>query len=131
MFLHCSYVCGITFSYLQELHNDLEELMPESLLMVSITVDPDRDQAPHLYDAWLSLNKPEGWILARHENTDSMRRDFETLGVSYYQLASGDFNHSAFFYLVDEQNRLVRVFDPTEGLDQIAGEIKSIVGGER
>ena len=129
MFLHCSYVCGITFSYLQELHKRLAQFIPARLLMVSITVDPERDRPRDLLEAWLSLNKPTGWILARHETTGSMRSDFEKLGVSFYRLPSGDFNHSAFFYLVDEQNHVVQVFDPAGGLDQIGRDLKSMIGG--
>ena len=130
MYLHCSYVCGITFSYVQELHRNLEEMTPQRLLMVSVTVDPQRDHTRDLYDAWLSLNRPRGWMLARHENPETMNHDFKMMGVSHYRLPNGDFNHSAYFYLVDPRNNLIEVFDPAQGLGKISSRLAEIVTPE-
>ncbi len=107
IFTGCSDTCPAMVSKIQTLQHTL----PESTMLVSVSVDPDKDSPEKLAEyAKFNHRKPGSWLLATGE-----WEDISELAMKGFYLGGGKrLLHSPRFALVDPQGRLRGYYDSRE-----------------
>lgn len=134
MYLQCSSVCGILRSRLDDYYDELGAAIPDRLAIVSVSFDAERDNLFTLGEAWVGAGSRDGWIFSvMAKEDDSGLAPLEALrrfGVVALKNSYGDFNHSAYHFLVNPQGKLVRVIEPgrdAAGVRKNLAEIRELI----
>jgi protein SCO1 len=114
MYLHCPGVCQLVTLRLQQARVDLAEVTPGRLLFLSVSLDPERDDAAALADHWRALGSAAGWVVGRLARPLDHRQlaDLARLGVWVSRDPSGRIDHAASTFLLDPAGNVVEVFRP-------------------
>ncbi len=132
MYLQCTSVCGILRSRLMDYTEELSALIPQELILVSVSFDTERDNQYTLHDAWTGAGKKEGWIFSvlgdakAQEESARLLQELKNFGVVAVKNKTGDFNHSAYHFLVNPKGELVRVIEPAKDQTGIKSNLKEI-----
>ena len=124
MYLRCPDVCPIAMGGLGRIVHDLDDLVPDRLRVVSLSVD--RDPPSSLEAMWSAHGAHIGWSMAALEG-DSADRTLARLGVWKYRRRDGLINHSLDLLLLDHAGRVVHVFSPDEDADAVAAEVRRMI----
>lgn len=136
MYLQCSSICGILRSRLIDYYDRLSEFIPDKLVFLSVSFDPERDSVEILQEAWRSSGENPGWVFAvftqssppAENSTSDWQTQLEEFGVVVLRNNLGDFNHTAYHYLLRPDGMLSVVIDPSEGYEKNLQEIEKILG---
>lgn len=121
MYVNCPDVCPTTSLRMNLLRKKLEEngIFGDKVEFISITIDPRRDSADKLalYAQRFNVtNDNSGWHFLRgtEENTRKIANAFQFM---YRDPGNGNFVHTTFTYMLDENNKLVESLPMGEGFD--------------
>jgi protein SCO1/2 len=86
--------------------------LADRVRLISISFDLARD-GPEALRSYAQAHEADGrlWITARPENEQSLRALLKTFGVIVVPDGSGGFVHNAALHVVDQQGKLVKIFD--------------------
>ncbi|MFZ7944393.1 MULTISPECIES: SCO family protein [Bacillaceae] len=140
IYTHCPDVCPTTTKKMVELKTDLVKngIYGKDIEFVTITIDPYRDTPEILqgYRQGFGISNDNDWIFLTGEKQNSknaqkeIRKVADTLQFQYKDPGNGQFVHSTFTYLVDENNKFVakfpmgKDFNKQEVYDQIIDEME-------
>jgi protein SCO1/2 len=112
-YLSCGDVCPLAMADFHRVHRVLGSRMPGDLLLLTVSIDPDRDTTQRLLNTWGHHGRPDGWYLAALASPldDQAHADLLRLGVWVSRRDDGFFNHSAQAFLLDQDGQVVEVFE--------------------
>ncbi|WP_042455771.1 SCO family protein [Neobacillus dielmonensis] len=120
VYTHCPDVCPMTTQKMVELKQDLEKnsVFGKNIEFITVTIDPYRDRPGELteYMNGFKIENNGDWLFLTGENknieTDqkTLRKITEPLQFQYKDPGNGQFIHTTFAYLVNEDNKFVTKF---------------------
>lgn len=126
MYLHCPDVCHLVTARLQRGYQKLDDLIPGQLVLVSLSLDPERDSTAILDDHWRMLGGKPGWIVGRVEGENAaVDAALASLGAWITRLPDGRINHAASSFLLDPDGRVIEVFRPEMDADALVSALRS------
>ncbi|EKN65804.1 electron transporter protein SCO1/SenC [Neobacillus bataviensis LMG 21833] len=140
IYTHCPDVCPTTTQKMVKLKNDLVEkgVFGKNIEFVTITIDPYRDTPEILqgYRQGFGIKDDKNWVFLTGEKQNmknsqkEIRKVTDAMQFQYKDPGNGQFIHSTFTYLVDENNKFVakfpmgNEFKEQEVYDKIIDKIK-------
>jgi len=120
IYTHCPDVCPTTTQKMVELKKALVEkgIYGKDIEFVTITIDPYRDTTKVLqdYKKGFGIANDDNWLFLTgkkqqiKENQRQLRKMTNALQFQYKDPGNGQFIHSTFTYLVDENNKYIDKF---------------------
>ena len=112
-YLSCGDVCPLSMADFHMAHMSLENRMPDELVLLTVSFDPERDTTARLASMWGHHGQPGGWYLAALTSPldDTIQADLRRLGFWVSREDDSLFNHSAQAFLIDPEGRVVQVFE--------------------
>jgi protein SCO1/2 len=140
IYTHCPDVCPTTTQKMVELKQELlkKGVYGKDIEFVTITIDPYRDTPEILqeYKQGFGLEADNDWVFLTGEKQNvkdaqkELRKITDTLQFQYKDPGNGQFIHTTFTYLVDENNKFIakfpmgQEFDKQVVYDKITDKIK-------
>lgn len=128
IYTHCPDICPTTTQKMVQLKSDLEKqgVFGQKIEFITITIDPYRDTPEVLqkYMAGFEIDNSENWIFLTGDRdnikTDQakIREVAESLQFQYKDPGNGQFVHTSFTYLIDDNNKFVEKFPMGEEFDK-------------
>jgi len=119
----CATVCPMVIDQLHGLYSDLSVAQRSKLAILSISVDSLRDTTDRLLDLWREAGAFEGWVMAQPADV-SVDRMAQEFGFWVFPRSDGTINHSADFFLIDPDGRIIRVFPAEVSNDRMRRELE-------
>lgn len=116
IYTQCNAMCSILGSEVQQMQDALRQRgLQDKVRLISISFDP-RD-TPQLLASYAGKQKalPESWQFLAMPDAKQRQQVLDTFGIVVLPAPLGEFEHNAAFHLVDQQGRLARVIDFTDG----------------
>jgi protein SCO1/2 len=120
VYTHCPSVCPTTTQKMSLLQKDLVKagVFGKKIKYITITIDPYRDSAAVLknYMKEFHLKNDGNWIFLSGNREDLkssqkyIREAADALKFQYKDEGNGYYSHTAFVYLLDENNRFINTF---------------------
>jgi protein SCO1 len=140
IYTHCPDICPTTTQKMVQLQSDLEksDVFGKEIEFVTITIDPYRD-TPEVLQKYMNafeIQNSDNWIFLTgdqetiKEDQKKIREVAESLQFQYKDPGNGQFVHTSFTYLIDENNQYIskfpmgEEFNKQEVYDEIMDEIK-------
>lgn len=140
IYTHCPDICPTTTQKMVQLQSDLEksDVFGKEIEFVTITIDPYRD-TPEVLQKYMNafeIQNSDNWIFLTGDQEDikedqkKIREVAESLQFQYKDPGNGQFVHTSFTYLIDENNKYIskfpmgEEFNKQEVYDEIMDEIK-------
>jgi protein SCO1 len=130
IYTHCPDICPTTTHKMNLLKQDLINVgvFGEKVQYITLTIDPYRDKPEVLrnYMEAFEIENDGNWILLTGdpENTlveqKKIREVADTFQFQYRDPGNGFYVHSAFTYLIDENNKFIKKFPMGEEFDKDA-----------
>lgn len=122
MYLNCPGACPIAMAGTGHLVDQLHDLIPSRLRVVSLSIDNDPPEA--LGGMWEAHGSHDGWSMAAL-TTAPVEPSLEELGVYMFRRTDGLINHGLSLFLITPSGDVVEVFSPDEAIDSVAGRIRA------
>jgi len=120
IYTHCPDVCPTTTQKMVDLKEDLlkKGIYGKGIEFVTITIDPYRDTTEilHEYKKGFGIENDNNWLFLTGEKQQlkddqkQLRKITNALKFQYKDPGNGQFIHSTFTYLVDEDNKFIAKF---------------------
>ncbi|MGM9927217.1 MAG: SCO family protein [Bacillus sp. (in: firmicutes)] len=113
MYTECPDICPATTYLMAQLRDELEEegVFGEKVEFLTISIDPEKDTQEVLqqYATLHTIDKTDGWYLlsGTKPNIRELTNNFQ---FQFREAGTGDFVHRSATYLLDQENRVVKVF---------------------
>jgi len=133
-FTHCPTICPIMTKNLAEFHKNTADI--EELIIVSHTIDPERDSITRLneYIELLDLETRDDWFFVRgsQEYTYDIGKYQYLVNADIDPAAEGGFLHSEHFVLVDREGRIRGMYEGTDPqqVKQLEVDIRQLIAIE-
>jgi protein SCO1 len=140
IYTNCPDICPTTTQKMVQLKNDLEKsnVFGKEIEFVTITIDPYRDTPGVLQEYMNAFEIPnsDNWIFLTGDpenikaDQKKIREVAESLQFQYKDPGNGQFVHTSFTYLIDENNKYIskfpmgEEFNKQEVYEEIMDEIK-------
>ena len=111
-FLDCTGTCPISMAEFNEINQSLVDQGIGNLKLLTITLDPTRDQQKHLFAMWKSFGEPKNWAIARPEieSLDSYWAILNKMGMWVDADEFGTPIHDDRSFLINPQGLIVKSF---------------------
>src|SRR5437764_8776240 len=126
-YTHCPDTCPTA---LNELALALDQLGPkkQSVGIVFITVDPERDTPAVLKDYLASFDAPVTGLTGTPQEVAQAAKDYRVYYAKHPRADGGyDMDHSAVIYIMDPQGRFTATFTPDVSADDVAKRLQKLV----
>ncbi|MFC9596396.1 SCO family protein [Peribacillus butanolivorans] len=113
MYIDCPDLCPNTTFQMQNIRDQLvkKNIFGSKVEFLTITFNPEKDSAEKIdaYANTFEVNKTDGWEILRGspEDTKKLTDQFDFL---FRDSGTGEFVHTTATYLLDVENRVVKVF---------------------
>jgi protein SCO1/2 len=128
-FSSCPDVCLPTTFFLSKIQDELQKqgLFGEDAMILSITVDPDRD-TPEVLQAYADRFQadPSGWMFLRG-NENETKELAEQYGVMAVKQKDGNFVHSNSILIVDQQGNVRNYYNASDETLEPSYIVKDVV----
>lgn len=129
IYTNCPDICPTTTQKMVQLKNDLEKsnVYGKRIKFVTITIDPFRD-TPEVLQKYMNafeIPNTDNWIFLTGDQEDikadqkKIREVAESLQFQYKDPGNGQFVHTSFTYLIDENNKYISKFPMGEEFDKL------------
>ncbi|MDX8361272.1 SCO family protein [Cytobacillus sp. IB215316] len=121
IYTNCPDICPVTTYKMKQLREEFEQegVFGNKVEFITITIDPAYDTKEVLQEYGKAFELKQGgpWYLLRgsEEDTKKVAEAFEFL---YRDPGDGQFIHSAYTYLLDDENNIIEIFGMGEGFDK-------------
>ena len=140
IYTHCPDICPTTTQKMVDLKKDLVKkgIFGKDIEFITVTIDPYRD-TPEILKSYMNgfeIQNDENWQFLTGDKQQikaeqqKIRKVTEALQFQYKDPGNGQFVHSTFTYLVDENNKFIekfpmgKDFNKQEVYDKIIDEIE-------
>lgn len=128
IYTHCPDICPTTTQKMVKLQADLEKegVFGQKIKFITITIDPYRD-TPEVLQSYMKgfeIDNSDNWIFLTGEQNNmkaeqkKIRELAESLQFQYKDPGNGQFVHTSFTYLLDEDNKFIEKFPMGEDFDK-------------
>ncbi|MCM3767852.1 SCO family protein [Neobacillus niacini] len=128
MYTHCPDVCPTTTIKMVELRKDLEKagVFGKDIEFITITIDPYRD-TPEILKRYMKdfgIKSSNSWLFLTGDKQNikteqqKIRKIGEAMQFQYKDPGNGQFVHTTFTYLIDENNKFVKKFPMGEDFNK-------------
>ncbi|WP_066313520.1 SCO family protein [Bacillus sp. FJAT-29814] len=128
MYTHCPDVCPTTTIKMVELRKDLEKagVFGKDIEFITITIDPYRD-TPEILTRYMKdfgIKSSNSWVFLTGDKQNikteqqKIRKISEAMQFQYKDPGNGQFVHTTFTYLIDENNKFVKKFPMGEDFNK-------------
>jgi protein SCO1 len=128
IYTNCPDICPTTTQKMVQLKSDLEKsnVFGKEIEFVTITIDPYRD-TPEVLQKYMSafeIPNSDDWIFLTGDKENikadqkKIREVAESLQFQYKDPGNGQFVHTSFTYLIDENNKHISKFPMGEEFDK-------------
>ncbi|MFJ5757543.1 SCO family protein [Neobacillus sp. NPDC093182] len=128
IYTNCPDICPTTTQKMVQLKSDLEKsnVFGKEIQFVTITIDPYRD-TPEVLQKYMNafeITNSDNWIFLTGDQENikadqkKIREVAESLQFQYKDPGNGQFVHTSFTYLIDENNKYVSKFPMGEEFDK-------------
>jgi protein SCO1/2 len=128
IYTNCPDICPTTTQKMVQLKSDLEKsnVFGKEIEFVTITIDPYRD-TPEVLQKYMSafeIPNSDDWIFLTGDKENikadqkKIREVAESLQFQYKDPGNGQFVHTSFTYLIDENNKYISKFPMGEEFDK-------------
>ncbi len=128
IYTHCPDICPTTTQKMVQLKSDLEKknVFGKDIEFVTITIDPYRD-TPEVIQKYMNafdIQNSNDWIFLTGDpnqikaDQKKIREVAESLQFQYKDPGNGQFVHTSFTYLLDENNKFIAKFPMGEEFDK-------------
>ncbi len=128
-FSSCPDVCLPTTFFLSKIQDELQKqgLFGEDAMILSITVDPDRDK-PEVLQKYADRFQadPSGWMFLRG-NENETKELAEQYGVMAVKQKDGNFAHSNSILIVDQQGNVRNYYNASDETLEPSYIVKDVV----
>lgn len=126
-FVSCPDVCPTTLFRLREVRDALGE-HAESLQIILVTVDPERDTVDRLQAYVQNFDPSFLGLRPEPEDLPQIIEEFRAIAVKV-PTADGSYtvDHSATLYIYDRQSQLRLIAQPTLEVSALAGDIRRLI----
>lgn len=113
IYTRCTTLCAVLGSEFNQLQNLLSEpLARGAVQLLSISFDPEYDQAPQLAMYLQRFrNHSPGWLAARPIDAAALDLLKSSFGITVIADGFGGYTHNAAIHMVDPQGRLVDILE--------------------
>ena len=140
VYTHCPDICPTTTQKMSDLKNDLQKagVFGKDIRFLTITIDPYRD-TPEILSGYMKgfeIKDNGNWLFLTG-NGENYKKDqqqikklADSLQFQFKDPGNGQFVHSTFTYLIDENNKFIakfpmgKDFNKNEVYDKIMAKIK-------
>lgn len=136
VYLNCPYVCHKVNNQIEQIYHRFDrETVPPRLGFVTVSFDLTHDGVDKIkkYRNFFG-NDISGWDFAIPYQTSQASFDqfLHSVGIWKYTVPStGIINHAIYMFLINPDNKVVRVFDPaTDSNDKILQQINACIKGK-
>jgi protein SCO1/2 len=129
MYLNCPDVCHIVTGRMHEARASLAALVPDRLVLVSVSIDPERDTSAALVSHMHGVGDSAGWIAGRLTRPldAAARAELAAWGVWALRDATGRIKHAAYVFLVDPRGQVVAVYRPEASVETFVDSLRRTV----
>ena len=126
VYLDCSKICPIIMAKYFKIDQDLQSLIPEKIVLLTISFNPN-DTVAMLNHSWQMYHQPRGWYMTRltEPSLEMKNKEMQKMGAWFYQNPNGDFNHTGYLFLIDSNQQLIQTFPADESNQEIEKQIES------
>ncbi len=128
IYTNCPDICPTTTQKMVQLQSDLEKsnVFGKEIQFVTITIDPYRD-TPEVLQKYMNafkITNSDKWIFLTGDQENikadqkKIREVAESLQFQYKDPGNGQFVHTSFTYLIDENNKYISNFPMGEEFDK-------------
>lgn len=128
IYTNCPDICPTTTQKMVQLKSDLEKsnVFGKEIEFVTITIDPYRD-TPEVLQKYMNafeIPNNDNWIFLTGDQENikddqkKIREVAESLQFQYKDPGNGQFVHTSFTYLIDENNKYISKFPMGEEFDK-------------
>jgi protein SCO1/2 len=128
IYTNCPDICPTTTQKMVDLKKDLvkKNVFGKDIEFITITIDPFRDTPEILkgYMEGFGITNDDDWIFLTGENQTlkedqkELRKTADALQFQYKDPGNGQFIHSTFTYLVDQNNKFIAKFPMGKDFDK-------------
>jgi protein SCO1 len=128
IYTHCPDICPTTTQKMVKLQGDLKKdgLFGKRIKFITITIDPYRDTPEVLQDYMkgFEINNNNDWIFLTGDpdnikaDQKKIREIADSLQFQYKDPGNGQFVHTSFTYLLDENNKFIEKFPMGEDFNK-------------
>jgi protein SCO1 len=128
MYTHCPDVCPTTTIKMVELRKDLEKagVFGKNIEFITITIDPfvDTPEVLTTYMKDFGIKNSNSWLFLTGDKQNikieqqKIRKLAEAMQFQYKDPGNGQFVHTTFTYLVDENNKFIKKFPMGEDFNK-------------
>ena len=108
MYTSCTYACPLLLTKFMKIEDRFREYMGEELILVAITVDPERDTPEVLHDFASNLGSgPSGWVFLTGTRQE-IDRVLEAYNIRYLKdEKTKEYSHTNRIVIIDREGNLV------------------------
>lgn len=121
----CPRACPLLIQDIQALEHELRPAARESLRVLLVSLDPERDVRAALEGVVGRHHLDARWTLGAVP-PDAVREVATALGVRYRPLPGGGFAHTAVLTLVDGEGRIVARSEGGDGREELVAKVRSL-----
>ena len=118
-YLNCVYGCPISLAKIYRIGKD-----EKNLLLLSVSVDPKRDNIEELRSRWSALGGFPNWLFCKPSDRD-WRNRVRRMGVWVYERRGGLINHTLDIFII-KGGKVIGIFSPEENVDRIKAFLKEV-----
>jgi len=124
MYTRCKSVCHIVNSKLIHVKDRIIDLMPEKIQIVSISFD-QAEEPDRLDMSWRHHGSAPGWWWTELSEQDSKSNaeKLRAMGIWVGQRPNGEYDHTAFIFLVNPMGDVIKIFRPEMDSDLLADAV--------
>jgi len=129
MYLSCPDTCSTVSSRLTTLYPKLGSLVPDRLIFMSVSFDPQLDNPKVLSRSWKHFGSRAGWLVTSFlpEDTAIIPELLGKIGVWLYKRPDGLYNHSSYLFLINPEGSIIKVVRPEATTDSLIQSIKEAI----
>ncbi|MCO5259782.1 MAG: SCO family protein [Crocinitomicaceae bacterium] len=137
VYLNCPYVCHKINNQLEEIYHQMDStIVPSQLEFITISFDLEYDDVERIRKYRSHFGEHiDGWTFALPYKVDEQQffSDVKNIGVWIYRdPITKLINHSVNLFLVDANNKIIKIFDPNrETNEYIIQQLKQCLNEER
>ncbi|MGC5328766.1 SCO family protein [Brevibacillus sp. SYSU BS000544] len=116
MYTGCAQTCTIVESNFRDVYKSIPtKFLGKEVNLISISFDQEHD-TPSVLKRYGDYYQADGvtWRMARVLHKQEQAQLLQSFDVTVIPDENGGYEHNSAFYLVDRQNRLVKIFDYTD-----------------
>jgi len=128
IYLNCPHTCPISVLKIRNIIFYSDRTMLKDLHFLSVSFDQENDNIKKIKLFWELQGSPDCWDIAILDNNINLLHDkLLKLGLWVKKNRLGEYNHTSFFFLINNVGEVIEVFTQEQKIINIIKKIKKIL----